>query len=230
MIVLALSGYKRSGKDTVADHLISKDFIRVSFADPLKDMVAEHFGIRREWLDSSLKKEIALFQYPAPSADKFTETISNFMSGEFRTIQGFHADPKYLRSKDGVLQTFTTKWEDLCHTPRSLAILVGSSMRAGSTDFWVKKAIREIEKLHEKGYKKFVISDMRYKSECEQLVEAFGENLKTIRINRFDTSQSNDPSERDLDTYNFDFALENKGTKEELFDKLKSLLTELKAN
>jgi hypothetical protein len=66
----------------------------------------------------------------------------------------------------------------------------------------------------------FVISDLRYRSEVEQLRQAFGKNLITVRINRFDSVNSTDPSERDLDNYKFDVTIDNVGTLEELYYKL----------
>jgi hypothetical protein len=225
-MIIAISGLKFSGKDTIANYLVKKyNFARVSFADPLKDMVSKEFDVPRGWLDDPSKKEVPLITNPAPAADKFTETVSSFMVREFRTKGGFTADPAHTRVHDGILQTFTNEWENLYHTPRSLAILLGSSMRTGHSAFWVRKAILDIRTHIELGNpESFVISDLRYQSECKQLKDAFGDDLVTIRINRFDSSPSQDPSELDLVDYIHDFSVDNKGTIKELQGKVDELL------
>jgi hypothetical protein len=62
----------------------------------------------------------------------------------------------------------------------------------------------------------YVISDARYKNEINSL-KATGANVITLRINRFDTSPSNDPSERDLDNFEFDSVISNRGTLDDLY-------------
>jgi len=225
MKIIAFNGFKQSGKDSCVNYLKEKhNFKRISFADPLKDMVSSFFKIPRDWLDNPEYKEKSLKQYPIPATDDFTKMISEFMVREFKTINNFISNPKYIRSENGILQTFTNSWENLYHSPRSLAILLGSSMRAGTSDFWVKKAIEQIKDLQELGHENIAISDLRYKSECKQLRDVFGEDLLTIRINRFDSSTSSDPSELDLIDYPHNFCIENKGTKEELFLSLENVL------
>jgi hypothetical protein len=227
-MITAFSGFKQSGKDSSVNFLVEKyGFKRVSFADPLKDAVAKSFYIPRAWLDDTSYKEKPLLQYPTPAADEFTKMISQFMTREFRTADGYLPEAADMRVKDGVLQTFIDGWENLYHTPRSLAILMGSSMRAGDTAFWVKKAIDQIEEYKKQGIKNFAISDLRYQSEAKQLKEAFDKDLTTIRINRFDSSPSADPSELDLVGYQHDFTVTNKGTKEELFSKIDEILNTL---
>jgi hypothetical protein len=222
MKVIAVSGFKGSGKDLLASHLVQKySFKRVSFADPLKDMVSDLFDIPREYLDDPKLKEQPLFQYPAPVTDGFTSMISRFMIQEFRTDEGFWAEVADVSEEDGVLQSFVYDWNNLYHTPRSLAILIGSSFRSASPSFWVNKAIKAINKSEQN----VVISDLRYRSEYEQLKQSFGEDLVTIRINRFDNCPSNDPSENDLLDYPHDFTITNKGTQEELFQKIDKVLT-----
>jgi hypothetical protein len=65
---------------------------------------------------------------------------------------------------------------------------------------------------------------MRYRSEAEQVrayADSVGVKSLLIRINRFETSESRDPSERDMDDYQgFDLVIENKGTLEEFKEKL----------
>lgn len=225
MKVYAFSGWKFSGKDSCVNFLNEKyGFQRVSFADPLKSIVASSFSIPVSWLNDPERKEKPILEYPVPAADKFTKMVSEFMVREFRTSDGTRPEVGFIKECDGVLQTYINNWENLYHTPRSLAILIGSSMRAGSSSFWVRKAIENIDNLQKSGTKCVAISDLRYQSEVKQLKEAFGKNLVTVRVNRFDTSPSVDPSENDLNDYKFDFVLENKGTKEELFAKLDSIV------
>ena len=56
MIVILLSGWARSGKDTVADHLCATHgFKRVAFADPLKEAVAAETGLPLELFYTAAK-------------------------------------------------------------------------------------------------------------------------------------------------------------------------------
>lgn len=220
-MIIGVSGFKSSGKDTVANYLVEKyNFKRISFADPLKDMVAELFDVDRRDLDNPKKKECSLVHCPVPATDGFTKMISEFMVREFRTIDEFPPDVGHVQVFDGILHTFINNWEPLYHTPRSLAILLGSSMRSGKASFWVDKAIFEAKKSNQN----VVISDLRYRSECQQLTKEFGKDFITIRLNRFDSSPSTDPSELDLVGFNHDFEVENKGTQEELFRKIEEIL------
>jgi hypothetical protein len=223
--IIALSGFKGSGKDICADFLVKNHgFKRVSFADALKDMVASEFGITRSWLDDPSRKEFPIHWLPVESKDEFTKMIHTFMVREFKTFKNFSPDPGYVRVENGKLESFIhDRWEQLYQTPRSLAILKGSVNRSVKSDYWVRKAIEDINSVDGK----YVISDLRYRSEIDQLKEAFGEVLTTVRIERFDSSPSSDPSELDLNDSKFDHYLNNKKTKEEVFAQLKEILDKL---
>jgi len=59
MVLIGLLGKKRSGKDTTADHLvITHGFIKMSFADPLKQASSILFGFSDEQLYGDLKEEV----------------------------------------------------------------------------------------------------------------------------------------------------------------------------
>ena len=226
MKVIALSGWKQSGKDTAADYLIKEHgFLRFGFADILKDMVAEQYNIPRESLDKPELKEQPLFQYPVNPQDDFSCMIAKFLVKEFATKFGNGEIGKQTSQ-------FSEPWQhfDLFWTPRALAILEGSVKRSVTSQYWVQQVINQINNLktpsklidgEAKG--NFVITDLRYRSEVAQLEEAFGENLQVVRISRFDSSPSSDPSERDLDDYKFSNIIENKGTLEELYTKVDKL-------
>lgn len=55
-IIIGISGFQGSGKDTVADHLVNvHGFRRISFAGTLKDAIAQVFGWDREMLEGRTK-------------------------------------------------------------------------------------------------------------------------------------------------------------------------------
>lgn len=182
MRVIAISGWKGSGKDTAADFLCKNyNYNRLSFAAPLKDMVAKTYNVPREDLDNPTKKEMPLVNYPAIPTDSFGEKVHLMLRDELK--HGY--------------------W-----TPRALCILEGSMKRAVYSNFWVKAVA---EKVLNNPDKKYVISDLRFKSEADTLRLLLNDALKTIRINRWEFIDTSDPSERDLDDYKFDYYIQNKG-------------------
>lgn len=55
-MVIGVQGYKRSGKDTIADHLVnSYNFERYSFANPIKEACKHLFGFTDEQVYGDLK-------------------------------------------------------------------------------------------------------------------------------------------------------------------------------
>jgi len=198
--VIALSGYKQSGKDTIANYLVQEfGYTRLGFADILKDMVAEQYDIQRSWLDDPAFKEKPLPHLPIVTADKFNEVIHNFMAGEF----------KVFKKEDGDAVEFIKCW-----TPRALAILEGSVKRSVNSNYWVSRVVKQITANPNSRY---VISDLRYRSEIAQLKKALGDQLLTCRVTRFDSVDSVDPSERDLDGVEHDCGINNVGTLDDLY-------------
>lgn len=192
--VIALSGWKGSGKDTLAQYLVSQyEFTQLSFAARLKDLVANMYRLSRESLDSPAAKEAPLPSYPATPTDAFSEAVHTLLRSELRSG---------------------------CWTPRALCILIGSMARSVDPNYWVRSVAETILANPENRY---VISDMRYKSEADTLRLLIPE-LVTIRINRFETIDTLDPSERDLDTYKFNYYVGNQGSLEELHAQVDSLL------
>lgn len=196
--VIALSGWKGSGKDAIAGFLIKEfNFRRLAFADVLKEMVADQYNIDVDACHDPNQKESPLVQYPVITNDLFTETIHNFMSREFAKIN-----------------------REFYWTPRALCILEGSVKRSVNSQYWVQRVVDAAKNTNDN----IVITDMRYKSELEQLREAFGDNLSSVRIERHSESPSSDPSERDLDNATFDFVLDNTGTLERAFMNIESFI------
>lgn len=234
MKVFAISGWKQNGKDTVAEYLIEKyGAKRVSFADPLKDMAAKEYDIPREAFDRPELKEQPILHLPVNPQDGFSRNLSEFLVKEFRSTQG--VQPEHFTYINGEFYGQVRDKEDsegkaglinvrVYWTPRALAILKGSSNRTVRSDFWVAQAI---DLAKSKGGI-VVISDLRYQSELAQMRSAFGDSLETLRVQRHDTSPSKDPSERDLDEAKFDFFLDNRGTLQDLYDKVDGLAAHLR--
>jgi hypothetical protein len=59
MLIIALSGRMGVGKDTIADYLVSNyGFVKIAFADSLKRVINELFGVPLDVLYDSEKKNI----------------------------------------------------------------------------------------------------------------------------------------------------------------------------
>lgn len=224
MKIVALSGWKGSGKDMLARHLVeSHGFKRLAFADPLKDMASKEYGIPRAHFDDPAFKEKPILSMPVNPIDSFSLYIHDFLLGEFRRLDGTPAPGPYIRLQGRSLTESVIKAHgQLYWTPRAVAIFKGSGNRALLSSYWVQKAVLEAEKFPN-GL--FVISDLRFKSESQQLIDFAGkESITFIRVERLDLPPSEDPSERDLDDFLFDAYVQNKSSKRECFRQLERAL------
>lgn len=233
MKIIMVSGWKRSGKDTAAQYLVEKyGFKRVAFADLLKDMVSKEYEVPRSHMDDPLFKEEPILSLPADPQDDFSRKICEMMIGELRDTHGKR--PHGFCYQEGKFYGLVN-WDDKSSVSekkeiktrvywcaRALCILKGSGNRAVLPSYWVKNAVKRMLEDKDSSY---VISDVRYKSEIEQIIQFAGrENVVSIRVERFDTCESTDPSERDLDDYSFDIKINNKDTLESFFFSIKQSL------
>lgn len=211
-MIIAISGKKRSGKDTFASALIEKGYRRLSFADALKDMVSSVYGINRQDLDDQSKKELPLLNYPVSPKDDFCMMIAKNQFREFRGPNG--EIPDYVEVVDGLFLAGNKEAPNLFplyQTPRSLAILLGSVCRSVDPNYWVNTVLNQI-----KENDNVVIADLRYKSELYKIVEKFP-TARIVRIERPGlVSTSTDASECDLDNHSFDFVVTNNSDIESL--------------
>lgn len=56
MNLIGITGQKRHGKDTVADYFVKKNYTKLAYADPLKQICAIAFGFSYEQLHGALKE------------------------------------------------------------------------------------------------------------------------------------------------------------------------------
>lgn len=59
-MIICFVGNKHVGKSSAADYLVSKGFVKLSFASPLKEMISHYFQISMESLTDSAKKELVI--------------------------------------------------------------------------------------------------------------------------------------------------------------------------
>ncbi len=71
----------------------------------------------------------------------------------------------------------------------------------------------------------WIITDLRFINEFEAIKSKGG---YTVRVTRPGTSKGTHPSEIELDSYSFDYEIENKGSIEELIEKVKEILGSIK--
>jgi len=92
MNIIGLTGKKRSGKDTVADHLVAKyGFIKLSFAGPLKEACKTLFQFTDEQVHTDKKEEPDEFWNVSPRVVlQFigTDVFRNQMSEIIPNIEG----------------------------------------------------------------------------------------------------------------------------------------------
>ena len=220
MKIFALSAWKGSGKDMVADYLVQNyGFKRVSFADPLKDTVAQKFNLDRASLDDQAQKELPLKNMPVQPKDAFSQSLSSFMIGEFVFADGTKFNPTSGVRYD--VNLVKREYAQLYWTRRALCILEGSSCRTADSNHWVKQAVA---KMSPGGL--YVIADLRYTSELDALNTAAPNTVIATRIDRFLASESSDPSERDLDNYPFPYRIDNRSaSKAHVFAQVEQILT-----
>jgi len=230
MTILLLSGYKQSGKDTAANYLVQdRGFKRAAFADSLKNDVSTFFNLSRKDMDDQSTKESPILDRPVQSYDPFSKLVNEFLFKEFRTRDG--KQPLHFNWFDGEMVSVETDGQsieikELFWTPRAACIFVGSVGRSFNADHWVDRALTNVGDINKPiGLQNVVVSDFRYKSEYNRVIELFGKDIvKTVRIDRFDTVNSTDPSERNLDDFEFDVRIENKGTLQEFIAKINEVV------
>lgn len=205
IMIIGICGFIGSGKDTVADYLVENhDFSRDSFASTLKDAVAAIFGWSRELVDGRTKE-----------ARDWREQV----------------DP-WWADRLGMPNL----------TPRLVLQLWGTEVgrQAFHNDIWIASLENKLRKTNGN----VVITDCRFPNEVDAIKRAGG---IVIWINRgalpewyqyaYDANRGNQEAAERLKEYNihasetawvateFDRVIRNNGTLEELYDKVKGLVS-----
>lgn len=140
--VLSLSGYARTGKDSVVGALrdLLPDVARVAFADPVREFARDFYGVgdgTEDWWTGERK-----------TAKLSTLGVLGFPLTRVARSNGRH--------------TFQT-------TGRDLLIHIGMEMRARDPNFWLDQGQRAVEAALADGANVVVVTDARFPNEVVRL-------------------------------------------------------------
>lgn len=230
--LIGISGKKNSGKDLVADYIISTMFLKKKilmekrkFADKLKDMVCMLLNCSREQLEDREFKEKELGK-------------------EWWYWKNKHTDAKYIPFNEEYI--YSEHFDLIKLTPRLLLQLLGTECGRDiiHPNIWVNATMAEykplmtrhtelidlskntrekVSKDYPLKYPNWVISDVRFKNEAKAIKDKGGILIRVDRPGFEETGQH--LSETALDDYDgFDHIIMNDGTVEDLFTKIDKCL------
>lgn len=196
--IIGFCGYAGSGKDTCALAPILKDFKKMSFATPIKEVVSILFNLSYDQLyDTKLKEEVIFSEYTYLDPEKGETTIQH--PSLFVKI-----NDKYVPG-----------------TPRNILQTLGTEIiRNLDTNFFLNHLILRIKN---EISNKIVICDVRFENEADLIIKLLnGKVFKVIRPNLIlSDSKFSHSSEKQLD--NITDIILNDNTIEELYNKLEKI-------
>jgi hypothetical protein len=188
--IYGIAGRKRHGKDTFARAVESaaallpkaSPFYTTHFADPLKNMACDIFGLTHEQMYADELKEAPLEK----------PIVMDLYLATMRTVTGLlEIQPAGL----------------VAHTPRQVAQFFGTDyVRRIQDDYWIQHTINGLRPNLKGAAQRVLIPDTRFPNEAAALRAAGGRIIKIIRIDA-PTSADEHPSEKMVDAIEPDLLL-----------------------
>jgi hypothetical protein len=203
MYKIAISGKANSGKDTAAKLMweVLKNTMPYNKTHLSKSVEA----VQKVALADPIKEMIMLM---------FPRTKRNMLYGPSK----FRATEIPGAFKNGVPLTYRKLLQDL-----------GTEVGRGyKEDIWIDALNYKMEKAEQKGYLLFIVTDVRFRNEFDSIKQS---GYTMVRIKRDAQLQMNHASEVEQESISdseFDFVIDNNGTKNELKAKLTDLLKKIK--
>ncbi len=195
-MILALSGKKKSGKDTVSDFLVKdQGFIKLSLATPLKDLLIKVFRIDKELLYDDDKKDKEL-EYFITIDYSHLDKIRDIVTEEW----GFGID---YETRENIEEFYGMEIK----TPRQLMQTVGTDLIRKNIrdDVFIVLLLEQIKKTQ----RPIVIADARLQNERETLVN-IGATLGLVKRTLTEDKSDSHISENDLgDEDEYDLIIDN---------------------
>jgi hypothetical protein len=153
MTIIALSGKKRVGKDTMANILIKRyGFNKISLADPLRDLCSRVFGLdMKMFLDDDKKDaQMSRIHLDFHHIDKIREIVENEWHYQISE-----------EARDAMEEAHGVEFD----TPRDLLRFIGTKMLRMCVDdnIWINLAAFKLKELGGR----VVITDCRFENERE---------------------------------------------------------------
>ena len=172
-----------------------------------KSTVADIFEMNGFYLDSFAKS---------------VKDVSNSIFGFDRSrLEGITKEDREWREKPDERYSILF---NKSFSPRDSLILIGTTLGRNQIhqDIWVETVFNRYNSSHNQN---LVITDVRFPNEYNAIKKRGG---ILIRIERHNTYRIEHESETSLDTYPFDYVIENNGTIEELKEKVKKIINKIK--
>ncbi len=217
-MIIGLSGFSGTGKDTVALELAKLGFVVVSFADPLKRIVRDVFDFSPEHLwGPSHNRNTQYGNYPRPVRRGTDNPGEAFLT------------PRYA------LQTLGTEWGRDCYPDIWVEYALRVARRLGenwATRYSPQRGVYTDPLTIPLMREGVVIPDCRFLNELT-LLRANDARIVRIRRPGKESPAFNHPSETEqlqLPDSDFDYVLQNDGAVADLPAKVASMLDALRSN
>lgn len=206
-------GYKAGcGKDLACSYLVENHgFTRIAFADSLKSLCAEVFGISYDKLYDSSKKA-APFRTPIfYTQHKHHEVLSALSDLIGQDVTSLFSDSGFVGQA--------------MRTPREVLQFIGTDVAQWvDSSIWVRCAERKA-----KQYTDVCFSDVRFKTEAEAVLKMGGACVLLERGTALKGSTSLHRSETEMDSWGgWTHRIENNQTKQFLYDSLERIVREMR--
>jgi len=159
--IIGLTGFAGSGKDTVADMLVTHlGFRKLAFADALRAEVSEGFQVDPIYLSRPETKHHAITALAMKRAPQdFLAAVAMTIGKDGRDQLG-HLSPAWLtapRSPRQILQWWGTEYR-----------------RKRDARHWTRIVLDRVATMHRNGVARFVVTDVRFENEADTVHGAGG--------------------------------------------------------
>jgi len=216
-LIIGICGKAGSGKDTAAAHIVKKyNYKQLSLAHYIKEIAGNVFGFTEEqlWGSSTSREEDVVINW-----DWSRKLLEDAGPEWLGFLQASDKMPQLREAFEYLHIHFSPKM-----SARVALQYIGTEFGRQQLhkNVWIDATIDKADLLFTQGEcRGVVISDVRFLNEVQAIHHASGKTFKLLRNSRQDSSGiTGHASEKEQDSIpleNFDFIVNNTGTKQELY-------------